>query len=616
MLNADNCIAGFVIGPAKSGTTLMISLLDNHPELSIIPLEVKFYEHYHHSLKSTDSYELMNKFFLGTKLRFLNLRNFAEDHIMASGRIDFSKFNFDRFKELMDDKAKNYKPHGKPPLARYIIDLHNIYTDTLGHPEKNGFAIKEGNHGLPYIDFAKHDFKNAKFIVMVRDPRDMFSSFKSIERLIQAGRNYAGFSNLCLFRYLFRTFQRDRLPLAFMDYFKNIGPGEDMLFVRYEELVRNTEKEMAKVADFLGISFCESMLKPTTAGNIWGGNASSGEKFKNVVKSRVGKWEKDLDKEEILLLEYFMGDYLKKFGYKKTNNKISKLDCILSIRFSHFGRVTILEGDILRSAVAIAKYIVNSIIKMLLMLKRLFARGEKYKSHKICLNKKINIGCVFKEGYNKAANNKEAVFSRIKGFKKGNKTATFYDSSLGNARFTEDFYIEYIELIREFCEMNRDVNVLLKPKKSQRHVEAYIAGRSHDKLIRYMDVWKQLFSCDNFNYLDPAEWTIEETIAVSDVCVTMGLTTPSTIALVCGKNAFYFDNSDNTGHSFAQKYKDKIVFDNKDFLLKQISNVLSGEFDCRDLISEREIREYDAFNDDKALERLRNDVYELTKGCV
>lgn len=34
---------------------------------------------------------------------------------------------------------------------------------------------------------------------------------------------------------------------------------------------------------------------------------------------------------------------------------------------------------------------------------------------------------------------------------------------------------------------------------------------------------------------------------------------------------------------------------------------------CRDVISGREIREYDAFDDDNALERLRDNLYELTK---
>ena len=35
--------AGFIAGPAKSGTTLLVSLLDNHPELLVFPTETAYF---------------------------------------------------------------------------------------------------------------------------------------------------------------------------------------------------------------------------------------------------------------------------------------------------------------------------------------------------------------------------------------------------------------------------------------------------------------------------------------------------------------------------------------------------------------------------------------------
>jgi len=53
-------VSAFVIGPIRTGTTLMITLLADHPQLSVIPLEVKFYEHYYNSLgEVTDGKDLM-----------------------------------------------------------------------------------------------------------------------------------------------------------------------------------------------------------------------------------------------------------------------------------------------------------------------------------------------------------------------------------------------------------------------------------------------------------------------------------------------------------------------------------------------------------------------------
>jgi hypothetical protein len=96
----------------------------------------------------------------------------------------------------------------------------------------------------------------------------------------------------------------------------------------------------------------------------------------------------------------------------------------------------------------------------------------------------------------------------------------------------------------------------------------------------------------------------------------MGMNSPATIALICGRNALYFDEICNDSHLFAKRYKDKIVFDNKDRLLEQMDNILSGKFNCRDIIKEEEIRQFDAFADDGALERMRNCLYELTGGAA
>ena len=41
-------------------------------------------------------------------------------------------------------------------------------------------------------------------------------------------------------------------------------------------------------------------------------------------------------------------------------------------------------------------------------------------------------------------------------------------------------------------------------------------------------------------------------------------------------------------------------------LFVQIENILEGRFSCFSLISEDEMREFDAFEDDKALERIRS----------
>jgi len=234
---------------------------------------------------------------------------------------------------------------------------------------------------------------------------------------------------------------------------------------------------------------------------------------------------------------------------------------------------------------------------------------SKHHADNYFVDEKINIGCIFKKEYNKALSNKENIIGRIANLEKERKTVTFFDTSFNNTiDITAHFFLEYMEIIKEFCEHNKDVNVLLKPKLEK----ASILQDLQDNLDQYKEIWDGLIGCGNFYYLNPLEWSVAEAIAISDVCITMAMTTPSTVALICGKDALYFDNTGNIYHPFAKKYSDVIVFEDKDLLFKQISNILDGKFNCRDAISEREIRKYDAFADDNALERLRENLYGLT----
>lgn len=231
-----------------------------------------------------------------------------------------------------------------------------------------------------------------------------------------------------------------------------------------------------------------------------------------------------------------------------------------------------------------------------------------YHSDNYFIDKKINIGCIFKEGYKRAVRNKRDIITQTVKAHRDRKIVTFFDNSFNNTlHFTEHFFLEYLEIIEKFCKMNRDVNILLK-RKSEKNYEENI---TEINCARFKEIWNKLTMYDNFNYIDSMRWGCEEIIAVSDVCVSMGISSPSTVALICGKDALYFDNTGNKFHPFARKYKDRIIFEDKNLLLNQIENILNSRFNCKDIISEQEIREYDAFDDDNALERLRDNLYEL-----
>ena len=101
-LNVNTCV---VMGPVKSGTTLMISLMDSHKDLSLFPMEVKFLTHWFERLSyKQPTYTDLNEFFLEeSKIRLMNNNLADRADIMNSGRIDFSGFNYDGFEWVDND---------------------------------------------------------------------------------------------------------------------------------------------------------------------------------------------------------------------------------------------------------------------------------------------------------------------------------------------------------------------------------------------------------------------------------------------------------------------------------------------------------------------------------
>ena len=214
----------------------------------------------------------------------------------------------------------------------------------------------------------RKDFIDVKFIVMVRDPRDAFSSYKSITSFVKGGGYSPSFGvGVSLFEFLFDDPQKSYL--SYMKYFQN--SDDSIRFVRYEDLVKNTRDEMCKVADFLELNYSDTMIEPTTAGRVWGGNSSNNKEFIKVEDSRINEWPRILDNNEVCIIEHVLSEYLKQFNYEISNRCVSKLNYVCSIRLSHFGVPILSFKDFLRPYVRIIGFVKKSLYQVLNFLSSL-----------------------------------------------------------------------------------------------------------------------------------------------------------------------------------------------------------------------------------------------------
>jgi len=90
---------------------------------------------------------------------------------------------------------------------------------------------------------------------------------------------------------------------------------EKYLFVNFNELVREAEQYMPKVADFVKVQFSDSMTRPTRLQHEVTGNNFDGNKFSRVSNHNVGRWKERISEQEAQIIEFHLGDLMQKFGY-------------------------------------------------------------------------------------------------------------------------------------------------------------------------------------------------------------------------------------------------------------------------------------------------------------
>ena len=91
---------------------------------------------------------------------------------------------------------------------------------------------------------------------------------------------------------------------------------KNTILVRYEDLLVNTEENMRRVADHVGVEFTPNLLTPSLRGDAsWGGDSAFGG-LKGVDKSVLDRKLKTLDKREIGLISEHLKPILEYFDYR------------------------------------------------------------------------------------------------------------------------------------------------------------------------------------------------------------------------------------------------------------------------------------------------------------
>jgi Sulfotransferase domain. len=290
----------FICGVHRSGTTLMRDLLDNHPQLSVLPSEGSFFTQLNFHIQNLPKQERASYVAEEWMRRLVNPINQPPYWLLGKSSSQHSPYvEFGRIFQAWFNELEQVRPNA-------ILNLHLsivlAYT-TLKNHSSVSTQIKYWIDKTPvierYYNHITNNFPKAKFIHIVRHPVDIFLSRKAME---PAFNKYRFIGDLA-----FSFDSAIKYSQSCPDHY---------LVIKYEDLVENTIGCINKIVKFLGIEDTSILYKPSVAGIASYSNSSftihspAGTILKN-----MNNKTKTLSKEENELLAAYVSRTASYFGY-------------------------------------------------------------------------------------------------------------------------------------------------------------------------------------------------------------------------------------------------------------------------------------------------------------
>lgn len=279
---ADNDRPIFVVGCARSGTTLLEMMLHSHPRIAMPP-ETRFL------------IKLYNE-----RANYGDL-NIPENRAAVAAAIVDRKDS--KFSDLQLDKEVVRKKliDGPPTIGSAAGIIFREYAAQHGKPR---WGDKRPNY-IGYIDQLLALFPDAQIVHIIRDGRDCVASLKRM-----SWWNHPFRYNINKWIHAIEAGNAARQKLRADQYFE----------LKYEDLVGNPEKELRSLCQFLGEEFYATMLEPyKTAPLVVPKHKLESHHqqltLKEISPRAVGKWREGLNEKEAALMEVMAEKQLSQYGY-------------------------------------------------------------------------------------------------------------------------------------------------------------------------------------------------------------------------------------------------------------------------------------------------------------
>lgn len=285
-----------IAGNQKSGTSLLSALIDNHPDIASFPSETSLTGLLYPILADPKVSKLKKVDEIIAKRCSKETDGFVP--VSACNLIDVGN----RFRSIADglDNTQSELHFG---LLEAFYDVFNPQ-----RLESSRIWVDKSPLSHLFADDIFRTFKNVKYIHILREPKNNFSSVGSA--ILKRGSKR---TTLEAVLWRFRLWSAQSFYYAQHNQLKY---GVDRYkVIRFEDLVSNPQKVIPELAAFIGIPETESLYQPTRAGYDYSGNNKNGLKFQGISSVNVDRWKERIPAYFGRVMEAQPLETLRSFGY-------------------------------------------------------------------------------------------------------------------------------------------------------------------------------------------------------------------------------------------------------------------------------------------------------------
>ena len=286
----------FLLSSDRSGSNLLLRLLGSHKDVTAPPTSQLISNLYkaissYGDLNVQDSWDIL-------------LKNTSRLHKASYG----SWSNYADLTALSEHKEN-----------RSISLILNQIFDTEAKSKSASFIAVKAHHAYNYTEQLQTDFSNARYVFLVRDPRDMALSWLKTAGLrggiIRASKiwksDQQGFRQMC----------------------KHLG--NQCHFVRYEDILSDAKGSVSSLCEYIGLPFDPNMLnfhKSKDTKDIAGAVQAWNNLSHPLMHQNFKKYRTELSQDQRCYIEYCCHVEMADLGYDiEIYNSESNIDAISAV---------------------------------------------------------------------------------------------------------------------------------------------------------------------------------------------------------------------------------------------------------------------------------------------